>query len=72
MAPMAAPLTRLRANNDHIHGELAETYYAQSSSVSAWITHDIGGHFSWLLKQVDMQLLHLLPALGPWTTGRWH
>jgi NADPH2 dehydrogenase len=23
------PLTRLRANKDHVHGELAKTYYAQ-------------------------------------------
>ena len=28
-----APLTRLRANKDHVHGELAKTYYAQRSSV---------------------------------------
>ncbi|KAF8256354.1 hypothetical protein EI94DRAFT_1837563 [Lactarius quietus] len=28
-----APLTRLRANKDHIHGELAKTYYTQRSSV---------------------------------------
>jgi hypothetical protein len=46
---MVALLTRVRANKDHIHGELAETYYAQSSSVSAWIIQDliqdIRGHF---------------------------
>ncbi|KAI9440717.1 hypothetical protein H4582DRAFT_1811459 [Lactarius indigo] len=28
-----APLTRLRANKDHVHGELAKTYYAQRSGV---------------------------------------
>ncbi|KAI9459884.1 hypothetical protein BJY52DRAFT_1118528 [Lactarius psammicola] len=28
-----APLTRLRANKDHVHGELAKTYYTQRSSV---------------------------------------
>ncbi|KAH8993696.1 putative NADPH2 dehydrogenase chain OYE2 [Lactarius akahatsu] len=28
-----APLTRFRANKDHVHGELAKTYYAQRSSV---------------------------------------
>jgi NADPH2 dehydrogenase len=28
-----APMTRFRANKDHIHGELAKTYYAQSASV---------------------------------------
>ena len=28
-----APLTRLRADKDHVHGELAKTYYAQRSSV---------------------------------------
>ncbi|KAH9167365.1 hypothetical protein EDB89DRAFT_1997835 [Lactarius sanguifluus] len=28
-----APLTRLRANKDRVHGELAKTYYAQRSSV---------------------------------------
>jgi NADPH2 dehydrogenase len=28
-----APLTRQRANKDHVHGELAKTYYAQRSSV---------------------------------------
>jgi len=28
-----APLTRLRANKDHVHGELAKTYYAQRSTV---------------------------------------
>ncbi len=28
-----APLTRLRANKDHIHGEPVKTYYAQRSSV---------------------------------------
>ncbi|KAF8261418.1 hypothetical protein EI94DRAFT_1606897 [Lactarius quietus] len=28
-----APLTCLRANKDHVHGELAKTYYAQRSSV---------------------------------------
>ena len=28
-----APLTRIRANKDHVHGELAKTYYAQRSSV---------------------------------------
>jgi NADPH2 dehydrogenase len=27
-----APLTRLRANKDHVHGELAKTYYSQRSS----------------------------------------
>jgi len=34
IALMMAPLTRLRARKDQIHGELTETYYAQSSSVS--------------------------------------
>ena len=29
---MVAPLTCLRANKDHIHGELATTYHAQRSS----------------------------------------
>ena len=28
-----APSTRLRANNDHIHGDLAKIYYVQRSSV---------------------------------------
>ena len=28
-----APLTRFRANKDHVHGELAKTYYEQRSSV---------------------------------------
>jgi 2,4-dienoyl-CoA reductase-like NADH-dependent reductase (Old Yellow Enzyme family) len=28
-----APLTRFRANKDHVHGELAKTYYSQCSSV---------------------------------------
>ena len=28
-----APLTRFRANKDHVHGELAKTYYAQRSSM---------------------------------------
>jgi len=28
-----APLTRYRANKDHVHGELAKTYYTQRSSV---------------------------------------
>lgn len=28
-----APLTRFRANKDHVHGELAKTYYTQRSSV---------------------------------------
>ncbi|KAF8258184.1 putative NADPH2 dehydrogenase chain OYE2 [Lactarius quietus] len=28
-----APLTRLRADKDHVHGELAKTYYAQRSAV---------------------------------------
>ena len=28
-----APLTRFRANKDHVHGELAETYYTQRASV---------------------------------------
>jgi NADPH2 dehydrogenase len=28
-----APLTRFRANKDHVHGDLAKTYYAQRSSV---------------------------------------
>ncbi|KAI0252324.1 FMN-linked oxidoreductase [Lactifluus subvellereus] len=28
-----APLTRDRANKDHVHGELAKTYYSQRSSV---------------------------------------
>jgi len=28
-----APLTRLRANKDHVHGELAKTYYAQRATV---------------------------------------
>jgi NADPH2 dehydrogenase len=28
-----APLTRFRANEEHIHGELAKTYYAQRASV---------------------------------------
>jgi len=28
-----APLTRFRANKDHIHGELAKTYYGQRASV---------------------------------------
>lgn len=28
-----APLTRFRANKDHIHGELAKTYYEQRASV---------------------------------------
>src|ERR1700761_8427769 len=30
---LMAPLTRFRANKDHVHGELAKTYYAQRSSV---------------------------------------
>jgi NADPH2 dehydrogenase len=30
-----APLTRLRANKDHVHGELAKTYYTQRSGVPA-------------------------------------
>ena len=29
---MVAPLTNLRANKDHVHGELAMTYHAQRSS----------------------------------------
>ena len=28
-----APLTRFRANKEHVHGDLAKTYYAQRSSV---------------------------------------
>jgi NADPH2 dehydrogenase len=28
-----APLTRFRANKDHIHGDLAKTYYEQRASV---------------------------------------
>lgn len=28
-----APLTRFRANKDHIHNELAKTYYEQRASV---------------------------------------
>jgi len=28
-----APLTRFRASKDHVHGELAETYYTQRASV---------------------------------------
>jgi 2,4-dienoyl-CoA reductase-like NADH-dependent reductase (Old Yellow Enzyme family) len=28
-----APLTRFRANKDHVHGELAKTYYSQRSGV---------------------------------------
>lgn len=28
-----APLTRYRANKDHVHGELAKTYYTQRSGV---------------------------------------
>jgi len=28
-----APLTRFRANKDHVHGELATTYYTQRASV---------------------------------------
>ena len=28
-----APVTRLRADKDHVHGELAKTYYKQRSSV---------------------------------------
>ena len=28
-----APLTRYRADKDHVHGELAKTYYAQRSRV---------------------------------------
>ncbi len=28
-----APLTRFRANKEHIHGELAKTYYEQRASV---------------------------------------
>jgi NADPH2 dehydrogenase len=28
-----APLTRFRANRDHVHGELAKSYYAQRASV---------------------------------------
>ena len=28
-----APMTRFRANKDHVHGELAKIYYAQRSSV---------------------------------------
>jgi NADPH2 dehydrogenase len=28
-----APLTRFRANKDHVHGELAKTYYEQRASV---------------------------------------
>ena len=27
-----APLTRFRANKDHVHGELAKTYYTQRAS----------------------------------------
>ena len=29
-----APLTRLRPKKDHVHGELAKTYYAPRSSAS--------------------------------------
>jgi NADPH2 dehydrogenase len=28
-----APLTRFRANKEHVHGELAKTYYEQRASV---------------------------------------
>ena len=28
-----APLTRFRADKDHVHGELARTYYGQRASV---------------------------------------
>jgi NADPH2 dehydrogenase len=28
-----APLTRFRANKDHVHGELGKTYYTQRSSL---------------------------------------
>ena len=28
-----APLTRFRANKDHVHGELGKTYYTQRSSI---------------------------------------
>ena len=28
-----APLTRFRANKEHVHGELAKTYYSQRASV---------------------------------------
>jgi NADPH2 dehydrogenase len=28
-----APTTRFRANKDHVHGELAKTYYTQRASV---------------------------------------
>ena len=28
-----APLTRFRANKDHVHGELAKKYYSQRSSI---------------------------------------
>ena len=28
-----APLTRFRASKDHVHGELAKTYYSQRSGV---------------------------------------
>ena len=28
-----APLTRFRADKDHVHGELAKTYYGQRASV---------------------------------------
>jgi len=28
-----APMTRVRANKDHVHGELAKTYYSQRSNV---------------------------------------
>jgi NADPH2 dehydrogenase len=28
-----APMTRFRANKDHVHGELAKTYYAQRATV---------------------------------------
>lgn len=28
-----APLTRLRANKDHVHGDLAVEYYSQRASV---------------------------------------
>ena len=47
-----APLTRLRADKDHVHGELAKTYYAQRSSVpgtlivteATFIAPQAGGH----------------------------
>jgi NADPH2 dehydrogenase len=39
-----APLTRFRADKDHIHGELAKTYYEQRASVPGTLIIS-EGHF---------------------------